>query len=169
MKAIKMMMFVAAAAMLFASCGKDELDLEDNQLRYDGTVYNMTSSAASDAEGTYVSFGGVGKEALITLNGQFEKACYGHTYDLTVAAEDVHYYIDCWCEALGVNFSFDNNRGTFHGGMEGVPEGESIFSKGTCTVTYDNLGLEVELNGTLKNGKDLAFGLVVPKSAVIVD
>ena len=38
MKAIKMMMLVAAATMLFASCGKDELDLEDNQLRYDGTV-----------------------------------------------------------------------------------------------------------------------------------
>ena len=162
------MMFVAAAAMLFASCTKDELDLENNQLRYDGTVYNMTTSASSDAQGTYVSYAGVCSEVMLSLTGQFEEAALNRTYNLTVAAEDVHYYIDMWCEALGVNFSFDNNRGIFHGGMEGVPEGESIFSEGSCTVTYDNGGLTVTLDGTLKNGKELAFKVYVPKSEVTV-
>ena len=166
MKAIKMMMFVAAATMLFASCGKDELDLENNQLRYDGTVYNMVTSAATDAQGTYVSFGCVGKEATLSMNGQFEQTALNRTYNLTVAAEDVHYYIDMWSEQLGINFSFDNNRGTFHGGMEGVAEGESIFSEGSCNVTYDNDGLTVTLDGTLKNGKELAFKIYVPKAEV---
>ncbi len=165
-KAIKMTLFVAAATMMFASCTKDELDLENNQLRYDGTVYNMTTSATSDAQGTYVSYAGVCREVMLSLNGQFEEAAFNRTYNLTVAAEDVHYYIDVWSEELGVNFSYDSNRGTFHGGMEGVPEGESIFSEGSCTITYDNDGLTVTLDGTLKNGKELAFKVYVPKAEI---
>ena len=164
MKAIKMMMFVAAATMLFASCNKDELDLENNQLRYDGTVYNMVSSASTDADGSYVSFGSVGSEVMFSLNGQFEEAAFNRTYNLAVAAEDVHFYIDFWSESMGVNFSFDNNRGTFHGGMEGVPEGESVFSEGSCRIDYDNEGLTITLDGTLKNGKELAFKVFVPKA-----
>ena len=166
MKATKIMMFVAAAAMLFASCGKDELDLENNQLRYDGTVYNMTSSASTDAQNSYVSFGAVGREVLFSLNGQFEDAAFNRTFNLAVAAEDVHYYIDFFSEALTLNFSYDNNRGTFHGGMEGVQEGESIFTEGSCSITYDNNGLEVTLDGTLKNGKELAFKVFVPKDEI---
>ena len=169
MKATKIMMFVAAAAMLFAACGKDELDLENNQLRYDGTVYNMVSSATSDAQGSYVSFGSVGREVLFSLNGQFEEAAFNRTFNLAIAAEDVHYYIDFYSEALTLNFSYDNNRGTFHGGMEGVQEGESIFNEGTCTITYDNEGLLITLDGTLKNGKELAFKTYVPKNEVRVD
>ena len=164
MKAIKMMMFVAAATMLFASCNKDELDLENNQLRYDGTVYNMVSSASSDTDGSYVSFGSVGKEVLFQLSGTFDQTALNRTYDLTVAAEDVHYAIDFWSEALALNFSFDMHHGQFFGGMEGVPEGESIFSEGTCTITYDNSEFEVALDGTLKNGKELAFKVFVPKA-----
>jgi hypothetical protein len=164
MKAIKMMMFVAAATMLFASCNKDELDLENNQLRYDGTVYNMVSSASSDTDGSYVSFGSVGKEVLFQLSGTFDQTALNRTYDLTVAAEDVHYAIDFWSEALALNFSFDMNHGTFHGGMEGVPEGESIFSEGSCRIDYDNEGLTITLDGTLKNGKELAFKVFVPKA-----
>ena len=169
MKAIKMMMLVAAATMLFASCGKDELDLEDNQLRYDGTVYNMTSSAASDAEGSYVSFGSVGKEVLFQLSGTLDQAALNRTYDLTVAAEDVHYNIDFIGEAMALNFSFDMHHGQFFGGMEGVPEGESIFSEGTCTITYDNSEFEVALDGTLKNGKELTFKVNVPKNQVQIN
>lgn len=168
MKAIKMMMFVAAAAMLFASCGKDELDLENNQLRYDGTVCNMTTSAMTDTQDSYVSFGGVGKEVLFQLNGLFEEAAFNRTFDLAVAAEDVHYNIDMMCEAWGLNFSYDNNHGRFYGGMEGVTQGESIFSEGTCTVTYDNDGFTVTLDGTLKNGKELAFKLYVPRNELQV-
>ena len=165
MKAIKMMMFVAAATMLFASCTKDELDLENNQLRYDVTVYNMTTSAMCDAMG-YVSFGAVGKEVLFQMNGLFDDVSLNHSFDLSVATQGVHYNIDFWCEDWGVNFSFDNNDGSFFGGMEGVPQGESIFSEGTCIVTYDNDGLTVTLDGTLKNGKEFAFKLYVSKNEV---
>ena len=163
MKAIKMMMFVAAATMLFASCNQDELD--DNQLRYDGTVYTMVSSASSDHQG-YVQFGSVGHEVLFQLSGMFEPDALNRTYDLAVATEDVHYNIDFWCEEWGLSFSFDNNNGMFFGGMEGVPQGESIFSKGTCKVTYDNVGFNVTLDGTLKNGKEIAFNVSVPKDQV---
>ena len=169
MKTIKIMMFVAAAAMMFASCNKDEIDLEDNQLRYDGTVYNMTSSAGSDVEGSYISFGSVGKEVLFQLSGTFDQAALNRTYDLTVAAEDVHYNIDFSSEAMALNFSFDMHHGRFYGGMEGVPEGESIFSEGTCTVTSDNSEFEVALDGTLKNGKELAFRVNVPKNQVQIN
>ncbi len=169
MKAMKMMMLVAAATMLFASCNKDEIDLENNQLRYDGTVYNMVSSASSDADGSYVSFGSVGKEVLFQLSGTFDQAALNRTYDLTVAAEDVHYAIDFWSEALALNFSFDMHHGRFFGGMEGVPEGESIFSEGTCTITYNNSEFEVSLIGTLKNGKELAFKVNVPKNQVQIN
>ena len=79
MKAIKMMMFVAAATMLFASCNKDELDLENNQLRYDGTVYNMTTSATSDAQGTYVSYAGVCREVL-WLYGIIDQCFHSKNY-----------------------------------------------------------------------------------------
>lgn len=167
MKANRIVMLVAAAAMLFAACGKDELDLENNQLRYDGTVYNMTSSAVTDTEGSYVSFGSVGREVLFSLDGQFEKAAFNRSFDLTVAAEDVHYNIDFFSEALALSFSYDNNRGAFHGGMEGVQEGESVFTKGTCTLTNDDSDLTIILDGTLKNGKDIAFKVNVPKSQLM--
>lgn len=166
MKVRKIMMFVAAATMLFAACGKDEIDLEKNQLRYDGTVYNMVSSAMSDANESYVSFGSVGKEVLFQLSGTFDQTALNRTYDLTVAAEDVHFAIDFWSEAMALNFSYDMNRGTFHGGMDGVPEGESIFSEGSCTIIYNNSEFEVSLIGTLKNGKELAFVVNVPKGEV---
>lgn len=169
MKAIRLMMFVAAATMMFASCEKDGADLEDNQLFYDGKVYNLVSSATSDADGSYVSFDAVGREVLVQLSGVLEKECFNRTFNLAVAADDVHYNIDCWCEELGLTFSFDNNRGTFHGGMVGVPEGESIFSKGTCTITYDNDEFSITLDGTLKNNKKLAFEIDVPKSQIQIN
>lgn len=158
-------MFVAAAAMLLASCGKDNSDLENNQLRYDGTVYNMQSTAMCDAMG-YINFTSEGRDADFSIYGNFEKDALNRTYNLAVAADDVHYNIDFVSEALALNFSYDNNHGAFYGGMEGVERGMSIFSKGTCSVTNDNDGFLLTLDGTLKNGKEIAFKTYVPKDQV---
>ena len=159
------MMFVAAATMLFVSCGKDNLDPENNQLRYDGTIYNMQSTAMCDAMG-YIDFTSVGQDADFTIYGVFDNNALNRTYNLAVATEGVHYNIDFISEALALNFSYDNNDGAFYGGMEGVQRGESIFSKGTCTVTNDNDGFLVTLDGTLKNGKEMAFKAYVPKAQI---
>ena len=45
--------------------------------------------------------------------------------------------------------------------------GESIFSEGTFTNTYNNNdGVTCYLNGTLKNGKKLAYKVFVPESEI---
>ena len=173
MKAIKMMFFVAAATMLFAACGKDEdgstpSNLANNQLSYDGTTYDMICSVFTDGS-TYVQFYGNGTTADFGLEGMFNDASFNKTVNVAVHNPNQHYYVTAFSQNL-FSFSYDNWDEGIHGGIgDQRYENESIFSEGTMTNTLDENGFSLSLNGTLKNGKKIAFKIYVPAEDFLSD
>ncbi len=169
MKITKLMLcFVAASTMLFAACGdeKEEIVVGDNELMYDGTLYNMSGSAiySTTPQGLFVEFQFEGEGNAFHLAGIMGEGSVNQSYDLAVHADGVHYNFDFFSDTEGVpSFSFDNYYDGFTGGMEGVDDiVGSIFSEGTCVNTLDNDVYTMHVKGTLKNGKKIEFKINVP-------
>ena len=135
--------------------------MENNTLVYDGATYQLQSEAILESEGTYLSY-----VAFINENDNFQGHIDGlnKTFDLT---KNQDFMFDLY-------MSFNNlviNLTMYDNGMNGqIGEtqysGESIFSEGTFTNTYNDSGVTCELNGTLKNGKKLAYKVFVPESEI---
>ena len=77
----KLLIVLAAVAMLFSACNKDnELQLENNTLVYDGVTYQLQSEAILESEGTYLSYFAWGDNDL-GLQGHIDGL--NKTFDLT--------------------------------------------------------------------------------------
>lgn len=146
-KAIKMMMFVAAAAMLFAACDKDNLtEAEANTLVYNGTAYPMRSTYKYEHSGrVYIDAYAVqtlenGESIFSIISDDPENG----TYDLT-------------------------QHSVFFGVTSNVSYIESFFSdseytSGTLTVEKDANAFRLKMDGVLANGATVAFHIYVPAS-----
>ena len=165
--------FIAVSAMLFAACGSDEeetLTLNDNQLAFDGVVYNMNTNASIEnyGNGEYAIFSGEGENRAFHLTGSFGEGSINQSYNIAVHNPGVHMTVDFFGETM-TSFSFDNHMEGFFGGIEGVENVVgSIFSEGTLTNTYDENGFRAYLKGTLINGKKIEFKVFVPFSELDV-
>lgn len=176
MKTIRMMMFVAAAAMLFAACGKDEEDvLVDNTLVYDGVTYHLDQSQM------YIDrfHAGLTLVTAMTVEQQEGNAAitvdhfhivgddWNKTRDLANLKEGEAYELAfagpvLTCSAFGHR---DNGR-TYNGGLLDGTEYEDapVVTEGTLRVEGNNDGtpITVLLDCKLRNGKVLKMKLVTP-------
>ena len=159
----RFLLVLAAVAMLFTACNKDkETPLENNTLVYDGVTYQLQSSAILESEGTYLSY-----FAYINENDNFQGHIDGlnKNFDLTKGQNFMFdFYMFINQTAINLTFYDENSIS----GQIGDKQygGESIFSEGTFTNTYNDSGVTCELNGTLKNGKKLAYKVFVPESEI---
>ena len=167
-------MFVAAAAMLFAACGKDNVeDLADNTLVYDGVTYTFSNVMVDyrHSEMTLVSAiaGDPQNAELIVDHIHITPNVWNRDFDLVDQSQwpdDVAVYLII-NGAIEMQFEgwVNGDRGIF-GRLDGVEyEGESIFTSGTYRVSGNNDGtpITITVNGKLKNGKDLKMKLVSPQ------
>lgn len=185
------MMFVAAAAMMFAGCGKDDENgntnggtngggsqtaLADNTVVYDGVTYTFD----------YIMVGYCHDE-LTLITAETADTLEDGTPRLML--DGIHITPEAWnrdfnladinqwpVEYVMINLVFtgvlDISYTSFVNGDRGVSgrldgeyyESESIFTSGTYRVSGNNDGtpITVTANGTLRNGKTLQLKLVTP-------
>lgn len=185
------MMFVAAAAMMFAACDKDDENgntnggtngggsqtaLADNTLVYDGVTYTFD----------YIMVGYCHDE-LTLITAETADTLEDGTPRLML--DGIHITPEAWnrdfnladisqwpVEYVMINLVFtgvlDISYTSFVNGDRGVSgrldgeyyESESIFTSGTYRVSGNNDGtpITVTANGTLRNGKTLQLKLVTP-------
>lgn len=165
------MFVMALVAMTMVACKKDNDKNEDpqqpteiaaNTLVYDGVTYQFNSEAILESEGTYLSY-----FAFINDNDNFQGHIDGlnKTFNLTTAQDfmfDIYMYFNQM--SISLTMYGDNSISGQIGDTQ--YSGESIFSEGTFTNTYDDSGVTCYLNGTLKNGKKLAYKVFVPESEI---
>ena len=170
----KFFLVLAAVALLFTACKKDEEQpqdnnnsnqeqtLENNTLIYDGVTYQLQSEAILESEGTYLSYFARSGE---TVDFQGHIDGLNKTFDLTKAQDfifDLYMFITqttislCFYDANSINGQIGDTQYSE----------ESIFIEGTFTNTYNDSGVTCELNGTLKNGKKMAYKVFVPESEI---
>ena len=160
----KLFIALAAVAMLFTACGKDkEQPLENNTLVYDGVTYQLQSEAIIESEGTYLSYFATSGET-VEFQGHIDGL--NKNFDLT-QPQDFMFDLYIYINQTAINLTFyDANSINGQIGDTQYSE-ESIFSEGTFSNTYNDDGVTCELNGTLKDGKKLAYKVFVPKNEIV--
>ena len=147
MKAIRMMMFVAVATMLFAACGKDDpVEAKANTLVYNGTVYQMKSYYKYEQGGrVYIDAHAVETtgEGLPIFSIISDDPANG-TYDLTAGTV-----------FFGVSSNVDYIQSFYS---------ESTYTGGTLTVEKDDSAFRLKMSGTLADGTTVSFHIYVPAS-----
>lgn len=176
MKAIKMMMFVAAATMLFAACSKDQnenpVTAGDNQMIYDGKTY-QGERVESNVDGSNVSLScaSFGEAFIFEINCNIENLTSSCTYDLTQEDPDhgIYFHIflqsdDLQSEDRIFDFQYQNAPNLWYFLNGDNVSGTSAFTSGTAVATVNADKITFEVSGTLVNGKYLSFRLVVPRN-----
>ena len=182
------MMFVAAAAMMFASCDKDnenggsgsgggsELNIADNTVVYDGVTYKfdhvmvgyfhneltlITAETADTLED--------GTPRLMLDGIHITPEAWNRDFNLAdISQWPVEYVMInlVFTGVLDISYtSYVNGDRGVSGSLDGeYYEDESIFTSGTYRVSGNNDGTPVTLtvNGTLRNGKTMQIKLVTP-------
>ena len=159
----KLIIVLAAVAMLFTACKKDnETPLENNTLVYDGATYQLQSEAILESQGTYLSYFARSGET-VEFQGHIDGL--NKNFSLT-QPQDFMFDLYMYINQTPINLTFyDANSINGQIGDTQYSE-ESIFSEGTFTNTYNDSGVTCELNGILKNGKSLAYKVFVPKNEI---
>ena len=181
-------MFVAAAAMMFASCDKDnenggsgsgggsELNIADNTVVYDGVTYKfdhvmvgyfhneltlITAETADTLED--------GTPRLMLDGIHITPEAWNRDFNLAdISQWPVEYVMInlVFTGVLDISYtSYVNGDRGVSGSLDGeYYEDESIFTSGTYRVSGNNDGTPVTLtvNGTLRNGKTMQIKLVTP-------
>lgn len=162
------MMFVAAAAMLFASCGKDEnVVAGDNELVYDGTTYKMEAifgpingsmglmdihSVDKNANGNYL---------VSTPEEMFHiyRHLVGDEINLAqVYSQGYHFVLQG-----AVNWDIYSEESSIGGTIEGTEySNTSAFKSGTMKLSIEGSNMVFVLNGETKNGHKMSLRIVTP-------
>ena len=159
----KLFIVLAAVALVFTACKKDEPAIADNTIVYDGKTYQMETSldpfndnlAWLDAYNDEIQF------MAYHVFPSAEFLCDKTYSDLTKEWP----FFECY-GALEMN--------TEHGDLEGQHYGTdmewgTVFESGTAKRTYSNNTLSLEVNATLKNGKKFALKLTATSDWFHID
>ena len=159
----KLLIVLAAVALVFTACKKDEPAIADNTIVYDGKTYQMETSldpfndnlAWLDAYNDEIQF------MAYHVFPSAEFLCDKTYNDLTKEWP----FFECH-GALEMN--------TEHGDLEGQHYGTdmewgTVFESGTAKRTYSNNTLSLEVNATLKNGKKFALKLTATSDWFHID
>ena len=175
----KIIIVLAAVAMLLTACTKEKT--HKNELTWNGDTQQLMSSVGIRNYGTTYDISGwteleEGHDhpaysfdceiCKVGLNNTYDLA-RGHYYDsigyLIYAnkfySPDKHwFYNNCYT-------AFSNDWG---GHINGVNfENTSIFKSGTMTITLDDEGLTLSLDGVLKDDDTFTVDLYIPKEEFI--
>lgn len=174
MKMKQLMLFVAAATMLFAACSKDEdtttaTAAGDNQMVYNGTTYQGESMANVNDNNAML-------ECYSETDGiQFMISCHiqnpsNYTYDLTQEDPDHSLHFHILVEGPSVqsqddmfDLQYQNAPHLWYFLNGDNVSGSSAFTTGTAVATLDDNNITLTVNGTLVNGKPLSFRIVAPR------
>ena len=174
MKAIKMMMFVAAATMLFAACGKDDdkstPTAADNQLVYNGKVYQAEVAEGNvNSNNAQLGFSGE-KDGIYFMVDCHIQDVANRTYDLTQEDADhvLHFHIVVEGPAVQsqediFDLQYQNGPHFWYFLNGDNVSNASAFTSGTAETTLTDTSLILNVSGTLVNGKSLAFRVVLPR------
>ena len=162
-----MMMFVAAATMLFAACGKEKPVAGDNELVYDGNVYKMEAifgpinssmglmdihSVDKNANGNYL---------ISTPEEMFHihRHLVGQEIDLTKVYSPGYHFV-----LVGaVNWEIGSEESYIGGTIEGTQyDNTTAFKTGTMKLTIEGSNMVFTLNGETKNGHEMDLRIVTP-------
>ena len=166
-----LMMFVAAATMMFAACGKDDektTDLADNTVVYDGVTYNCTSAASyfPGGEPGFVQYVLNNQDYTVHLDGGLYQSAHNRTFDLTRHHDDLEFHFHLGIEGGVLDLQWSDNPNNFWCFLNGDSMNSSCFSSGTATVTVDdNYHLTILVDGVLINGKSLKIKIVTDAHA----
>lgn len=165
----KLSIVLAAVAMLFTACGKDNNSLEKrNELIMNGEKYELISSYESNDNVFFFSantpetnengvawaeFFGEGNIQVLNKTIDLSK-----TEDLSNYNFVLDYRID-WGKAFMVN----NQQGLTGGIGNSYFENTSIFKSGTLTTIVNDEGFFFALNGVLLTDDTVEIYLFVPK------
>ena len=177
MKTLRIMLFVAAAAMLYAACGKDNVeDLADNTLIYDGTTYRLDQSQMEinyfHPGLTLITAMSVeqqdGNAAIAVDHLHVRGDEWNKTRDLANLNEGESYELNFIGAVLTCSaFAHNDNGTTSCGGQLNGTEYENtpVVTEGTLRVEGNNDGtpITVLLDCKLINGKELKMKLVTPQ------
>ena len=168
----RFLLVLAAMAMLFTTCGKDEdtnqndgnngnnepqeVTLADNTIVYDGVTYQMTT--------TLDPF----NENLAWMDASNDSIQF-MAYHVFPSSE---FLCDKTYDDLTKEWPFFEIHGVFemsteHGELEGQQytnangDWGTVFESGTAKRSYSNKTLSLEVNSILKNGKSFALKLTV--------
>lgn len=158
------MMFVAATAMLFAACGKDEddktpVEAAANTVVYDGVAYEGESIVSTN--GNLVTFSLMG-ENYLHVDGDVEIP-NGSSKTLDLTRHDPSFTL---MFHLGIgegilDLQYQNYPQNYWCFLDGVNmPNESAFRSGTATCTIEDGQVTVTLSGVLINGKALSYKIV---------
>ena len=165
----KLLIALAAVAILFTACGKENTSLEKrNELIMNGEKHELVSTygfndnvfffggntlEANENGVSLVDFGGAGNIQVLNKTIDLSKAEDLFNYDLTL-----DYRID-WTKAFRVN----NNQGWWGGIGDAYYENTSIFKSGTLQTIENDEGFFFALNGVLLTDDAVEIYLYVPK------
>lgn len=151
-------LFVAAAV----SCNKDDdktdnpTSLGDNTLVYDGTTYSGTCQALGTYNGIHYELVGDG----FVVSGQVESDAFNRTFNLTQHYTDLTFAIHINVGEI-LDLQYQNYPQNYWCFLNGDNLGSnSCFSSGTVTVSVADGKLNMVLEGTLINGKELKYKIV---------
>ena len=171
------MMFVAAATMLFAACGKDDVEkLADNTLIYDGTTYHLDQSQMEinyfHPGLTLVTAMSVeqqdGSPVITVDHFHIVADDWNKTRDLANLKDEESYELSFSGTVINLTAFGNINQGRlFCGGQLNGTEYEDspVVTEGTLRVEGNNDGtpITVLLDCKLINGKELKMKLVTPQ------
>ena len=162
----KLIIALAAVAMLFTACGKDkDQPLADNTLVYDGVTYQMESyfDAFNQDMGLFFSYStqkDENGEPLITFDGYHVfRVFLGQEFDLTKKTSNEDSYTELYFNGLfnvDVYVGYDYIGGNLE---EEQYESASPFKSGTVKATLSGDILTVEMEGETKNGHTINMKL----------
>ena len=175
---------MAAVALLFTACKKDEEQtqdnnnpnqeqtLENNTLVYEGITYHLQSRAWVEDYGQmqdhYLVTMSDGTDGVHELYVSLGAENLNQSFDLTKPYQDAEFTFSFVLEQTSISFS--QYESSFSGYIDGTNyEDGSIFTTGTFTCQFNDSGLTFSIDGTLINGKDLAFKVFVPKNELNPD
>lgn len=175
----KLFIVLAAVAMLFTACGKDKT--YKNELTWNGETRQLISIVQIRHNGTeyYISGSTDLEEGHDHPEYDFDcvinKDNLNKTFDLAAGniAEQNGYYI--WANRF---YSPDNHwfYNKFHSGYGNTWSGQingtnfentSIFKSGTMTITLEDEGIVLSLDGVLKNNDTFTVDLYILKADFI--
>lgn len=168
----KLFIALAAVVMLFTACGKDDMPVAgNNQMVYNGTLYNLTSYYEYNSEMIFYGCEPVteNEEAVpqFYFLGEGYKESLNKTFDLTHGPiEDFSSYwiVMEWSDGSHLSFWNANQAENMSCGYNGEDhENASVFKSGTMTITKDDTAFIYQLKGVLVNDDTIDMKLYVPK------
>lgn len=168
----KLIIILAAVAMLFTACKKDGSTIADNTFIYNDVTYHMTNlqlygGINGELEGESTELGPQGSPAVMFCGHHILQSQLNKTFDLTkyytTGSTDIEELQLFVCGEV-VDFGFRIDKEWWDGHIGNTNYDHTYFTEGTMTITGDeNSEFVYTASGKMVNGDTFEFRIVLPK------